>query len=155
MSTDLARQEAQAITDPATGEVITRADTEKVADLYRRIKEVQGQWSEAAVWCVRALLDAADERSEWGKRRIGDVELTIDPPAASSIQWDYEELHKLEELLPADRYGELVVQTVSEKAETKKLQTLAKQAGEGSPIAEIITRAERRVPRARAVKVER
>lgn len=153
MSTDLARQEAQAIVDPATGEQIDRADTERVADLYRRIKEVQAQWNDAAVWCCRALLDAADERAEWGKRRIGDVELTIDPPAAASIQWDYDELHKLEALLPAERYGELIVQTVSEKAQTKQLQALARQSGAGSAIGEIITRAERRVPRARAVRV--
>jgi hypothetical protein len=154
VTTDLARQEAQAITDPATGELIDRADTEKVADLYRRIQEVQAQWSDARAWCARALMDAADERSEW-RFSAGGVHLAIDPPSAASIDWDMEELHKLEALLPSERYGELVVQTVIEKPQTGKLQALARQAGADSAVGEIIHRAERRKPRARYVKVAR
>lgn len=154
MSTDLARQEAQAITDPATGEIIDRADVEKVADLYQRIQDVQAQWSEARAWCARALIDAADERSEW-RFTAGGVPLEIDPPSAASIDWDLDELHKLQALLPSERYAELVVQTVTEKAKTGKLQALARQAGADSEVGRIIMQAERRKPRARYVKVAR
>jgi len=154
MNVDLARQEAQAITDPATGEVIDRADTAKVADLYRRIQDVQAQWSDAGAWCARALIDAADERAQWGEVTFGDVHLNIDPPSTSSIRWDMEELHKLEALLPPERYAELIVQTVSEKAKTGKLQTLARRVGPDSEIGQIIARAEQRVPAARYVRAK-
>lgn len=153
MSTDLARQEAQAIVDPATGEEITRADTEKIADLYRRIQEVQAQWSEARAWCARALIDAADERNEWSFA-AGTVKLEIDPPSTSSISWDIDELHKLESLLPPDVYAGLVVQTVTESAKTVKLQALARRVGPDSPIGQIIARAERRRPKPRSVRVK-
>jgi len=153
-TTDLARQEAQAITDPATGEIIDRADTAKVADLYRRIQDVQAQWSEARAWCARALIDAADEASNW-KLNVGGVHLEIDPPSAASIDWDLDELHKLQPLLTSERYAELVVQTVTEKPKTTKLQALARQAGADSQIGQIISHAERRKPRARYVKVAR
>lgn len=151
--TDLAVQVPQAITDPATGELIERSDTDKVADLYRRIQDVQAQWSEARAWCARALIDAADERSEW-RLTAGGVHLEIDPPSAATIDWDLDELHKLEALLPPERYGELVVQTVVEKPKTAKLQALARQAGPDSAVAEIIGRAERRKPRIRYVRVK-
>jgi hypothetical protein len=154
MTTDLARQEAQAITDPATGEVIDRADTEKVADLYRRIREVQAQWDDAKKWCARALVDAADERSEWNFS-AGGVHLVVDPPSAASIDWDMDELHKLQAQLSPTKYGELVQQVVVEKPQTGKLQALARQAGADSTVGQIITRAERRKPKARYVKVTR
>lgn len=153
MTTDLARQEAQAITDPATGELVDRADTEKVADLYRRIQEVQAQWSEARAWCARALIDAADERNEWSFQ-AGGVKLEIDPPSASSISWDIDQLHNLEPLLPPDVYAGLVVQTVTETAKTVKLQALARRVGPDSPIGQIITRAEHRKPKTRSVRAK-
>jgi len=152
-TTDLARQEAQVIIDPATGEIIDRADVEKVADLYQRIQDVQAQWSEAKKWCARALIDAADQRSEWGKRSIGGVKLTIPPPSTSEIEWDIDELHKLEALVPPEVYGELLVQEVVENPQTGKLKTLARQAGPDSPVGLIITRAEQRKPKTRYVTV--
>jgi len=151
---DLARQEAQSITDPATGELIDRADVEKVVDLYRRIKEVQAQWADALAWCARALIDAADERSVWVFSAAG-ANVKVDPPNTSTIRWNFDELHKLEALLPAERYAELVEQTVWEKAKTGKLQTLARQAGADSEIGRIINQAEVRIPATRSVKVTR
>jgi len=155
VTTDLARQEAQAITDPATGEVIDRSDTDKVADLYERIKQVREDWNDAYAWCARALIDAADERSEWGKVNIGGVPLEIDPPSSASIRWNYDLLHKLEALLPSERYAELVEQTVTEKAKTVQLQALARRAGPDSEIGKIITEAEQRVPKMRGVRIAR
>lgn len=153
MSLDVdTRQDAAVIIDPATGEEISRGDTARVADLYRRIQEVQAQWSEARAWCARALIEAADERSEW-RFTAGGVNLEIDPPSAASIDWDLDELHKLEQLLPPERYAELVVQTVIEKGKTGKLQALARQAGPDSQVGQIITRAERRKARPRYVRV--
>jgi len=153
MTTDLARQEAQAITDPATGEIIDRADTAKVADLYQRIQEVQAQWSEARAWCARALIDSADARSEW-TFNIGGVDVTVDPPSSASIDWDEEELAKLEELVSPERYGELVKQTVVTKVQTVKLKALARRVGPESVIGQIIARAERRRPKPRSVRVK-
>jgi len=150
--TDIAIQEARVIIDPATGEEIDGADTAKVADLYRRIQDVQEQWSAARAWCARRLIESADERSEW-RFKAGGVNLAIDPPTAASIDWNMDELHKLEELISAERYGELVVQVVTEKPQTGKLQALARQAGPDSQVGQIILRAERRKPRARYVKV--
>ena len=152
MSTDLARQVPQAITDPESGELVDRADVERVVSVYARIRGYLQQWREAGDWCRDAIIDAADERSEWAMT-IGGVKVKVDPPSAADIDWDLDELHKLEELLPAERYGELVRQVVVEKPQTGKLQALARQAGSDSEVGRIITQAERRKPRARYVRV--
>lgn len=151
---DITRQDAAAITDPRTGELVERSDTEKVAEVYQYIQGIMSEWGDARAWCCRALIEAADQRNEWTFTTEGGVSLEIDPPSASTIDWDLDELHKLEDLLPPDVYGELVVQTVSEKAKTQKLQTLARRRGADSDIAKIISQAERRRPRARAVRVK-
>lgn len=152
MSTDLARQVPQAITDPDTGEEILRSDTLRVVDLFQRMRAYQAQWKDAVAWCRDAIIDAADERSEW-TFTAGRVKVKVDPPSAADIDWDMDGLHKLEQLLPSERYGELVVQVVVEKPQTGKLQALARQAGPDSEVARIISGAERRKPRARYVKV--
>ena len=152
MTTDLARQVPQVITDPDSGELVDRADTPRVADLYRRLRDYAKQWREAQDWCRDALIEAADTRSEWAFT-AGGVKVKVDPPSAADIDWDMDELHKLEQLLPPERYGELVQQTVVLKPQTGKLQALARQAGPDSEVARIIKNAERRKPRARYVKV--
>jgi hypothetical protein len=149
---DIVRQVPQAITDPDTGELVERADIERVAPLYQRIRSYLQQWREASDWCRDALIDAADERSEWAFQ-VGGVKVKVDPPSAAVIDWDLDELHKLESLLPAERYGELVRQVVTETPETVKLQTLARQAGPDSEVGRIILHAERRKPKARYVRV--
>lgn len=154
MSTDLARQEAAAITDPRTGERVERADTERVADVYHYIQNIMREWGDARAWCCRALIDAADQRNEWTFTTPSGVTVEVDPPSASTIDWDLDELHKLEDLLPPDVYATLVEQTVSEKAKTRNLQTLARRRGADSDVGRIITQAERRRPRARAVRVK-
>lgn len=152
MTTDIAQQIPQAITDPDTGELVERSDTARVADLYQRIQQYQRQWRDAVSWCREAIIDAADERSEWTLSLPG-VNLKVDPPSVADIDWNLDELHKLEALLPAERYGELVVQVVTEKPATGKLQALARQAGAESEVGRIILDAERRKPKARYVKV--
>lgn len=154
MTTDLARQVPQAITDPETGEQIDRTDTPRIADLYRRMKEYTAQWRDAQDWCRDALIDAADERHEW-TFTIDGVQVKVDPPTAAMIDWDLDELAKLEDLLPPARYAELVQQVVVLKPQTGKLQALARQEHPGSEVAQIIKNAERRKPKQRYVKVNR
>jgi hypothetical protein len=152
--TDLAVQVAQAIADPESGELIERSDTPRVAELYYRIDDIMKRWNDAKRWCRAAIIDAADERNEWTLALPG-LKVKVDPPAKGDITWDMDELHKLEALLPAERYGELVVQVVTEKPATGKLQALARQAGADSEVGRIILQAESRTPANRYVKVTR
>lgn len=154
MTTDLAAQIPQAIIDPRTGEEVNRADTAKIADLYRYLREVQRDWKSAADWCRDRLIEYADERHEWTLILPG-INLKVDPPSAADIDWDIDELHKLEALLPSERYGELVKQVVVEKPQTVKLQALARQSGPDSDVGQIIQQAERRKPKNRYIKVVR
>jgi hypothetical protein len=149
---DLAVQVPQAITDPSSGELISRSDTPRVVDVYQRIRDAMRQWREAGDWCRDAIIDAADERSEWSFTMNG-VKVKVDPPSVADIDWDIDELHKLESLVPAERYGELVRQVVVEKPQTGKLQALARQAGADSEVGRIIAGAERRKPKNRYVRV--
>jgi hypothetical protein len=142
------------ITDPDTGEVIASSDVAGVADLYRRLDAYLDQWKDAKAWCRAAIIAAADERHEW-RLALPGMDIHVDPPSHSDIDWDIDELHKLESLMAPERYGELVVLTITEKPQTGKLHTLARQAGEDSVIAQIISRAERRKPKTRYVRFAR
>lgn len=153
MTTDVARQIPQHIVDPDTGEEILRSDTAKVADVQRRIAAYLKDWKEAKAWCDAALIEAADERNEW-VFDVDGLKVKVDPPSKATIDWDEEELQKLEAHLSPTRYGELVTQVVSLKPQTVKLQALARQAGPDSAVGKIIERAERRKPTGRYVKVE-
>jgi muconolactone delta-isomerase len=154
MTTDLSVHVPESIADPDSGEWISRTDTARVVDVYSRIRDYMRQWRQASDWARDAIIDAADSRSEWSFT-IDGAKVKVDPPSAADIDWDLDELHKLEQLLPPERYAELVVQVVTEKPQTGKLQALARQSGADSVIWKIIIAAERRKPRARYVKVSR
>lgn len=146
---DIYQEVVQELVDPESGEIVHRSDVAAVARLHRKISEIERQFREAKRWATDALLEVMDERAEW-TLHVGAMKITAPSPDAAAVDWDLDELAKLEGLLPSDRYGELVQQVVTLKPVTKKLQTAAKAGGE---IGAIIRRAERRTPRARYVRV--
>lgn len=148
MSTDLDQAPPRDVVDPFTGELITRSDPVACAKLVRKIRDFEHDFSRLKKWATDAFAEFADERAEW-THHVAGMTIRIDPPTASDIDWDYDELHKLEALLPPERYGELVKQTVVEKANTLKLQNAAKVGGE---VGAIIDRAQRRRPKNRSLK---
>lgn len=136
------------VVDPFTGELVTRSDLQKTALLVRKIRDQERSFGKIKQWAADAFAEHCDERAEWTVD-FGGFKVSVPPPTASDIDWDLEELHKLESLLPSERYGELVKQVVTEKADTRALQNAAKAGGE---IAEIIQRAERRKPKPRYLR---
>lgn len=147
--TDLVTQVAQEVVDPQTGEVIHRQDVPAVGRLYKKIREFEQQFRNVKAWANDALIEHMDERAEWTIHAAG-MKFSAPSPAAADVEWDLEELEKLQEHLPADRYAELVKQTVVYEPQTVKLHQAAKAGG---AIAEIIERAETRKPKRRYVKV--
>ncbi len=148
MSTDLTPAPPRDIVDPFTGELITRSDLQRATLLVRKIRDQEQTFRRIKEWVTDAVAEYCDENAEWTVD-FGGFKVSVPPPTASDIEWDLDELHKLEALLPAHRYGELVQQVVSEKANTRALQNAKKAGGE---IAAIIERAERRKPKSRYLR---
>lgn len=147
--TSLVEQVAQEVVDPQTGEVIHRQDIPAVTRLYQKIRDFEREFRTVKQWANEAILEAMDNRAEW-TINAGGLKLSAPSPEAADITWDLEELEKLQEHLPADRYAELVKQTVVYEPQTVKLHQAAKAGGE---IGDIIRRAESRRAKRRYVKV--
>ena len=141
----LVTQVAQEVVDPQTGEVIHRKDIPAVGRLLGKVRDLQRQFRNLNEWANDAIVEYMDERAEWTIHAAG-MKFSAPSPEAADIEWDLEELEKLQEHLPADRYGELVRMEISHKPQTVKLHQAAKAGGE---IAKIIERAERRTPKQR------
>lgn len=148
MTTDLEQAPPRDVVDPFTGELIPRTDLKSVTLLIRKIRDQEQVFRRIKDWATEAVIEYCDERAEWTVT-FGGFKVSVPPPTASDVDWDLDELHKLEDLLPSDRYGELVKQIVVEKPDTRALHNAAKAGGE---IAEIITRAERRKPKTRYLR---
>lgn len=148
MSTELDQAPPRDVVDPFTGELIPRTDLERATLLVRKIRDQEQVFRRIKEWATDAVVEHCDERAEWTVD-FGGFKVSVPPPTASDIDWDLDELHKLEDLLPSDRYGELVKQIVVEKPDTRALHNAAKAGGE---IAAIIERAERRKPKTRYLK---
>lgn len=151
-SFDLERPPEPTITDPTTGEIIHRTETEKVGALLETVRQYKREADKAIKWCTGAILERMDSEARW-TLPMGAFKLVGDTPTATSIDWDVDELQKLKPLLGEERYRELVHEVVEYKPQTTKLQNAAKAGGE---IQGIIERAERRSPKPyRYVKVSR
>lgn len=138
------------VVDPFTGELVTRNNLREAALLVRRIREAEAQFGKLKKGISDWFADYCDERAEWTVD-FGGFKVSMPAPTAAEIDWDLDELHKLEALLPPERYGELVKQVVSEKPMTLKLQNAAKAGGE---IGAIIERAQRRKPKTRYIAIK-
>lgn len=145
---EIAQKAAERMLDEATGEIIDRTDTPSVARFLKRVIEAERAAVKAKRWCVQALLDYGDERKEWGRVNVGLFKVEIDPPTASSLDWDDQELLKLENLLPRDRYLELCRPTVTLKPDGRKLKAIMQRDPE-SEVGQVIRRAEIRRPKTR------
>lgn len=136
------------VVDPFTGELVLRSDLAKTALLIRKIRDQERSFSKIKQWATDAFAEHCDERAEWTVD-FGGFKVSIPPPTASDIDWQMDELEKLEALLPPERYAELVKQTVTYEPQTRALQNAAKAGGE---IGAIIARAERRKPKTRYLR---
>lgn len=141
----------QVVIDHRTGEEVSPSDTERVADILDDARTLRYRLGRIISAAEAALLDAMDERAEW-TLRIPGYKLSGDSPEAAEVEWDLDELRKLEALLPSDRYAACVRLEVTEKPITSELRKVAKAGGE---VAEIIQRAEHRKPKRRRVTVSR
>lgn len=136
------------VLDPFTGELVTATDLRSAALLIRRIREAEAQFAKLKKGITGWFADYCDERAEWTVD-FGGFKVSVPPPTASDIDWQMDELEKLEALLPPDRYAELVKQTVSYEPQTRALQNAAKAGGE---IGQIIERAQVRRPKKRYLR---
>lgn len=148
MSTGLDPAPQREMVNPFTGELVARGDIPNAVKLARTIRDYKHTFDQIQRWVTDQYAEFCDERAEW-THHIAGMTVSIPPPTASDIDWDIDELHKLEALLPADRYGELVQQVVTEKPNTRALQNAKKAGGD---IGAIIERAERRKPKSRYLK---
>lgn len=139
------------VVDHRTGEEISHDDIPRIADILDDARTVRYRLGQIIDAAQTAILDHMDAQAQW-TLRIPGFKATGDSPGAADVEWDMDELHKLEERLPHDRYADCVQTVVTEKPITAELRRVAKAGGE---IAAIIKRAEVRKPKRRRVSISR
>lgn len=134
--------------NPATGEIVELADPNACARFYAALGVMETKIKDARFVVRRALVDHARQYGG-DTMRIDAAEIKIGHPV--EIVWNLEVLRELRAAgLPEARWQELVETTVTEKVKA----TVAKQiAKANSAYAEIIERAETRIPKADTVSV--
>lgn len=133
---------------PGTGEVVSLDDPDQAAVAYDRLAQLSRQIRDAQS-VTRAALIFHGRQHGGLTYRLDAAEVKI--TQSDTIVWDLAILRELrDEGLPDDRWHELVTETV----EAKVSATVAKQIAKANPVyAEIIGRAETRVPKAPTVSV--
>lgn len=147
---DLERVPVPEMLDTETGEMIARSDTPRVAALLAKIRRYEVEYRKAKAWANEALIEAMDRDAKW-TLHYPNLTVTAPSPTSAEIQWDTNELAKLEQLLPRDRFVELLNPHIAYKPDTRGLHNAAKAGG---VIAEIIQAAEQRKPARRYVSVK-
>src|SRR5437773_170346 len=97
----------------------------RIADILDDARTVRYRLGQIITAAEQAILDHMDEHAQW-TLRIPGFKATGDSPEAADVEWDMDELHKLEALLPHDRYADCVQTTVTEKPITAELRRVAK-----------------------------
>lgn len=144
-STELVLPEA--LVDIRTGELVP-ATPEKAVELLAVARDMRARILDLVKDCEAVLLE---ESRRQGTKTLHLPEGTAEISGGTALEWDIDELAKLLAVgLPDERYGELVVTTVSQKVDAR----VAKQLEAANPAyAEIIERARRQVPRPWRVSV--
>jgi hypothetical protein len=137
------------LVNPLTGELVPTADTAAVAQVVSDLREY-----EKRVYAARkAFSDVLLEES----RRLGTKTLhlgavTVKISDDHEVVWDIELLQMLQEAgLPAERYADLVTETVSYKVNGSVARQLA---GASPEYAEIIDAAKGSAPKTQYVSVQ-
>lgn len=136
------------LVQPLTGELIRADDVAGVGEAIRALREHKRNVDTA----ISAFTLAAIEQSRaMGTKTLHAGGVTIKVSADSEIEWDVTELVKLLDAgLPAERYADLVTETLTYKVNAN----VAKQIeGANEKYAPIIERARRRVPKRQSASV--
>lgn len=134
---------------PLTGEVISLDDPGHCAKVMHEIRELEAKLRELKGYLGDALVEES-RRQGTKTMHFPGLEVKINTPA--EIVWDQEVLSELVTTagLPEDRYKDLV----SVEVQYKVNGSVAKSISASNPVyAEIITRAQTRVPRSPSVSV--
>jgi hypothetical protein len=137
------------VVDPFTGELVTRTDLPAAVKLVRTIRDTEERFKAIKAWVTDAFTEKADSEAQW-TYHIAGMTVSVDPPTATNLTWDTEELKKLKPLLGEERFRDLVHETIVYEPQTWKLKNAAKAGGE---IAAIIERAQKRTPKTRYLKI--
>lgn len=146
---ELVHHETNTLIVPGTGALIDLEDAPQVAQALRDVRDYEQQLRYAKTALTEALVA---ESSRQGTKTLRLGTLTASVSADTELAWDVTELVKLLDAgLPAERYADLVSETVTYKVNS----SVAKQIEAANPAyAAIIERARSRVPKTPYVRVE-
>lgn len=145
-STEIALPEN--LIDVRTGEMLP-ATPENAAELLRAARDMRYRILDLVKDCEAVL---REESRRQGTKTLHLPGGTVTISGGAELDWDLDELAKLLAVgLPDSRYGELVVQTVSQKVDAR----VAKQLEAANPVyAEIIGRARSQIEKPWRVSVK-
>lgn len=133
---------------PFSGEVVALDDPEHCAKILGEIRELETKLRELKGYLGNALMEES-RRQGTKTMHFPGLEVKINTP--TEISWDYEVLAELQEAgLPEERFNDLVMMEVNYKVNG----SVAKSISSSNEVyAEIISRAQTRVPRSPSVSV--
>lgn len=133
---------------PLTGEVISLDDPASCARVMQEIRELEYKLRTLKGHLTQALVQASRAA---GTKTLHYPNVTVTVSTPEQIAWDYEVLTELLEAgLPEERFNDLVLIEQSYKINNSVAKSIA---GSNDVYAEIIQRAQARVPKTPSVSV--